>query len=158
MSKNFGRLTSSWVDQWVVLGILTGSINGFLSTMCFIQIQIIHILIYLAGWKYTCWEKVQFMVWDSRYSGTSKTPRLQDFRILFVYLVFIFVFTFFVTRSCFGRLKLIFQISLLGWTIQFQYLICIWMPACESSIPSPSYQSSSMVSHYPGAWGVGPPP
>ena len=29
-------------------------------------------------------------------------------------------------------MKFIFQISLLGWTIQFQYLICIWMPACES--------------------------
>ena len=106
MSKNFGRLTSSWVDQWVVLGILTGSINGFLSTMCFIQIQIIHILIYLAGWKYTCWEKVQFMVWDSRYSGTSKTPRLQDSWILFVYLVYIFVFTVHCYQDMFWKVEI----------------------------------------------------
>ncbi len=42
-------------------------------------------------------------------------------------------------------MKFIFQISLLGWTIQFHYLICIRIPNWES-ISLMAYQSSSLVS------------
>ena len=96
---------------------------------------------------------------DSQDSGTPKTlrlPRLRDFRTLLVYTFGIhFCFHFIVMFL--KVMKFIFQISLLGWTIQFHYLSCIWMPACES-ISFMAYQSSPLVSHHPGAWGAGPTP
>ena len=106
---------------------------------------------------------------DSRDSRTPKTlglPRLRDSqnsdtsRLPNSICIFgiHFCFSLYCYQDMFWKvMKFIFQISLLGWTIQFHYLICIWMPACES-ISFMAYQSSSLVSHHPGAWGVGPPP
>ena len=67
---------------------------------------------------------------------TPGLPRLRDFKThgFYLYIWCTLLFSLFmVTRTCFGRLKFIYQSSLLGWTIQFHYLICILMPACELS-------------------------
>ena len=85
-------------------------------------------------------------------SKINKKKRLWDSRTLFcIHFCLHFIVMFWKV------MKFIFQISLLGWNIQFHYLICIWIPTCES-ISLMAYQSSSLVSHFPGAWGAGPPP
>ena len=70
--------------------------------------------------------------------GTIHGLRLQDFqdsetlRLWDIWRPFLF--SLYCYQDMFWKvMKFIFQISLLRWTIQFHYLIFIWMPACEFS-------------------------
>ena len=109
-------------------------------------------------------------IWSSLPSSLSAPQQFKERKVagkgtihvetpgLYLYIWRPFLFSLYCYQDMFWKvLKFIFQIYLLGWTIQFHYLICIWIPACES-ISLMTYQSSSLVSHYPGAWGAGPPP